>query len=62
MGNAVPEIGKFGVLNLGGEVRCKLQAKVDEWQWDDRSMYFHSTWRYQNTIRRDRSATGITWR
>ncbi len=41
----------LAVVNLGqGEIHCKLRAKVDDWKWDERSMYFHGTWHYQNGI------------
>ncbi len=47
--------GVLRLLNLGrGEVRCKMQAKVDDWQWDDRSLHFHATWRQQSGYRRGR--------
>lgn len=43
--------GRLALLNLGqANLRCKLQAKVDDWQWDDRSLHFHGTWHYQNGI------------
>jgi hypothetical protein len=42
---------RLGLLNLGkGDVRCKLQAKVGAWKWDERSLIFHSNWHYQNSI------------
>jgi len=29
------------------EVRVQLEVVFDSWKWDDRSMYFHTTWHYQ---------------
>ncbi len=39
---------KLTLLNLGSkQVKVSLSAVVSAWNWDDRSMYFHSTWHYQ---------------
>jgi hypothetical protein len=31
-------------------VAAKMRATVGDWQWDDRSMYFHADWREQRRI------------
>ncbi|MBM3861595.1 MAG: DUF2961 domain-containing protein [Verrucomicrobia bacterium] len=43
---------KFALLNLGKTpVKATLSARVDQqWQWDDRSLYFHASWRQQDPI------------
>ncbi len=39
---------RMAVLNLGKEkVSVKLKTLTSAWKWDDRSMYFHSQWRYR---------------
>ncbi|MEQ9305852.1 MAG: glycoside hydrolase family 172 protein [Marinoscillum sp.] len=42
---------KLSVLNLGAEpVEVVLKARVDDWQWDDASMYFNAAWRGQYPV------------
>ena len=42
---------KLSVLNLGQKkIAVKIAVHVDDWKWDDRSMYFHTTWRRQYPI------------
>ena len=39
------------LVNLGKQnVEAKLEAHVGEWTWDNRSMLFHCTWRYQRNL------------
>ncbi len=41
----------FTLLNLGSEpVAVSLHATVAPWQWDDRSLYFHSVWHYESDL------------
>lgn len=41
----------LSLLNLGSApVSVSLDAVAGKWKWTDRSMYFHSTWRYQDNI------------
>ena len=38
--------GRITLVNLGEvPVQARLEATVGDWSWDDRSMYFHATWR-----------------
>ena len=40
--------GKISLVNFGSEpVAAQLWVKTGTWNWDDRSMYFHATWRGQ---------------
>ncbi|HOD84137.1 MAG: hypothetical protein BWX88_04996 [Planctomycetes bacterium ADurb.Bin126] len=40
--------GRIVIENLGKEaVEFSAEARVKPWQWDERSMHFHATWRYQ---------------
>lgn len=39
---------RLSLLNLGKDrVKATLRTVVSDWQWDDRSMLFHATWRSQ---------------
>ena len=43
--------GQFKVDNLGSQaVTVTLEAGISAWQWDDRSMHFHSNWHSQHLI------------
>jgi len=43
--------GKVTLLNLSGApVDAELTVKTGEWKWDERSMYFHATWRGQYPV------------
>ena len=40
------------LLNLHDEaVQAQLNVAVGDWDWDDRSMYFHASWRHQANIK-----------
>jgi len=42
---------QVSLVNLGGTpVNASLQATVGDWQWDDRSMYFHVDWKEEKGI------------
>jgi hypothetical protein len=42
---------RLKLLNLGKQdVHASLAAGVGDWRWDNRSMYFHATWRQQDQI------------
>ncbi len=42
---------KITLLNLADKkITATLTATVGPWQWDDRSLHFHATWRMQNPI------------
>ena len=42
------ESARLRLLNLSKEkIAVKLDATVDSWKWDDRSMHFHANWRQQ---------------
>jgi hypothetical protein len=39
---------QIALLNLGTDpVRASLRAIVAPWNWDDRTLHFHSTWHYE---------------
>jgi hypothetical protein len=41
----------FTMLNLGNKpVAISLRASVAPWQWDERTMYFHSAWHHEAQI------------
>ncbi|WP_442506798.1 glycoside hydrolase family 172 protein [Novipirellula sp. SH528] len=43
--------GKVSLLNLSGApVDAELVVKTGDWNWDDRSMYFHAGWRGQYPV------------
>ena len=43
--------GKVSIVNLGDEpVEADLEVKTGDWKWDDRSMYFHASWRGQYSV------------
>ncbi|WP_372726258.1 DUF2961 domain-containing protein, partial [Novipirellula sp.] len=43
--------GKVSLLNLSGAtVDAQLVVKTGDWNWDDRSMYFHAGWRGQYPV------------
>ncbi len=43
--------GMISVVNLGDKpVDIQLTAQVDDWTWNDRSMYFHAAWRGQYPV------------
>lgn len=43
--------GRLMLENLGDRaVRVKLTASVGNWEWDERSLYFHCNWRQQVRI------------
>ena len=43
---------KVTLLNLHNRaVQAQLEVAVGDWGWDDRSMYFHSSWRHQSNIK-----------
>ena len=43
--------GKISLVNLGDKpVNVLLKAGIGDWDWDDRSMYFHSAWRGQYPV------------
>jgi hypothetical protein len=45
------EACRISILNLSDQpVRARLNAVVGPWEWDDRSMHFHTVWRQQNPI------------
>lgn len=40
---------KLTLLNLGSkQVKVSMSAVVSSWNWDERSMYFHSTWHHES--------------
>ncbi|MHC4596913.1 MAG: glycoside hydrolase family 172 protein, partial [Planctomycetota bacterium] len=40
------------LLNLHDQpVQVQLIVTVGEWEWDDRSMYFHASWQHESNIR-----------
>jgi hypothetical protein len=42
---------RIRLLNLGSEpVNVSLRATVAPWQWDDRSLYFHSVWHHESGL------------
>ncbi|MBL7188037.1 MAG: DUF2961 domain-containing protein [Phycisphaerae bacterium] len=43
---------KVSLLNLHNRpVQAELEVAIGGWDWDDRSMYFHSSWRHQSNIK-----------
>lgn len=43
---------EVSLLNLHDEsVHARLEIAVDDWEWDDRSMYFHGSWRHESNIK-----------
>ena len=45
------ESGKVTLQNLSdAPVEAELNVKTGDWNWDDRSMYFHSSWRGQYPV------------
>jgi len=43
--------GRITLVNLHGKpVTANLIATVDDWKWDDRSMYFHAGWRHRYPV------------
>jgi len=43
---------EVSLLNLHNEpVQAQLSVAVGDWQWDDRSMYFHGSWRHEADIK-----------
>ncbi|WP_231953915.1 glycoside hydrolase family 172 protein [Pirellulimonas nuda] len=45
------ESGAISIVNLGAEpVEFELKASIGDWQWDDRSLYFHAAWRGQYPV------------
>lgn len=42
---------RITVANLGSaKVKVLLKASVEKWTWDDRTLYFHGTWRQERQI------------
>jgi len=40
------------ILNLHDQaVQARIEVAVGDWDWDERSMYFHANWRHQANIR-----------
>lgn len=43
---------RVSLLNLSpDEIEARVSARTDRWRWDDRSLYFHASWRQENGIR-----------
>lgn len=43
--------GKVTLVNLGDKpVDVRLEVQMGDWQWDDRSLYFHAAWRGQYPV------------
>ena len=41
----------FKLVNLSSTtVKADIEIRVDDWKWDERSLYFHSSWRQENGI------------
>jgi hypothetical protein len=54
--------GRVAVKNCGKtSLTVKLAATVGPWQWDDRSMHFHATWRHQYPVETKRAAGTMDW-
>jgi hypothetical protein len=46
------ESGRIALVNLGKvPVQARLEAAVGDWAWDNRTMYFHATWRREYPIK-----------
>lgn len=46
------ETALLKLLNLSAEVvNVAIKARVGEWAWDERSLYFHASWKQENGIR-----------
>lgn len=44
--------GEVSLLNLHDQpVQAQLNIAVGDWDWDDRSMYFHGSWRHEPNIK-----------
>ena len=39
------------INQTGGSVEVALSVKTAPWKWDDRSMYFHTTYKYEENIK-----------
>jgi hypothetical protein len=54
--------GRVAVKNLRRKgIAVKLAASVSGWQWDDRSLHFHATWRHQYPIETKAAAGTMDW-
>ncbi|MCW3096685.1 MAG: hypothetical protein JWL77_2303 [Chthonomonadaceae bacterium] len=43
--------GQITLTNLGASpIRVQMKAVVSKWQWDERSMHFHASWRQQAQV------------
>ena len=46
-------------------VKAAVEIRVDSWQWDERSLYFHTSWRQEKGIHveadPDNDAACIDW-
>lgn len=43
---------KISIINSSkSDVHITLTAGIAPWKWDDRSMYFHATWKHQQNLR-----------
>lgn len=43
--------GRLAITNLGSQtVTLSVVVRARGWEWDDRSMHFHTTWRQENPI------------
>ena len=56
----------FKLVNLSSTtVKADIEIRVDDWKWDERSLYFHSSWRQENGIHveanPDNDAACIDW-
>jgi hypothetical protein len=46
------ESAEISLVNLHDRpVQAQLEVAVGDWDWDDRSMHFHASWRHQANIR-----------
>lgn len=48
------EKAQFKLVNLSSApVDAKVEIRVDGWKWDERSLYFHTSWKQENGIHVD---------